>query len=52
MAINFQEYEAKGVALINKLEGIRPGQPLFVMEFWTGWFDHWGEIHHTWSIKG
>jgi beta-galactosidase len=22
-------------------------QPLMCMEFWNGWFDHWGEIHHT-----
>eukprot|EP00727_Mastigamoeba_balamuthi_P007073 m51a1_g2987 putative beta-galactosidase (648) ;mRNA; r:736398-739068 len=21
--------------------------PLFVAEFWDGWFDHWGERHHT-----
>ncbi|GAA2631962.1 beta-galactosidase family protein [Actinomadura fulvescens] len=21
--------------------------PAFCMEFWNGWFDHWGEEHHT-----
>ncbi|SFS13870.1 beta-galactosidase [Microbacterium sp. cf046] len=21
--------------------------PLMCMEFWCGWFDHWGETHHT-----
>ena len=21
--------------------------PLMCMEFWNGWFDHWGEEHHT-----
>lgn len=21
--------------------------PLFCMEYWNGWFDHWGEPHHT-----
>ena len=21
--------------------------PLMVMEFWTGWFDHWGRVHET-----
>jgi beta-galactosidase len=25
----------------------RPGTPDFCMEFWDGWFDHWGEKHHT-----
>lgn len=23
-----------------------PGGPLMCMEFWNGWFDHWGEPHH------
>ena len=25
----------------------RPQDPPFCMEFWNGWFDHWGEKHHT-----
>jgi beta-galactosidase len=24
-----------------------PDQPYMCMEFWNGWFDHWGEQHHT-----
>jgi beta-galactosidase len=24
-----------------------PDQPLMCMEFWNGWFDHWGESHHS-----
>lgn len=24
----------------------RPGEPFFTVEFWNGWFDHWGEDHH------
>ena len=30
----------------------RPDDPPFCMEFWNGWFDHWGTAHHTghWSI--
>lgn len=24
-----------------------PGQPQMCMEFWNGWFDHWGEEHHA-----
>jgi beta-galactosidase len=29
------------------LRQVMPTGPLFVSEFWTGWFDHWGEQHHT-----
>ncbi|WP_285725664.1 glycoside hydrolase family 35 protein [Psychromicrobium xiongbiense] len=25
----------------------RPGEPFIAAEFWNGWFDHWGEEHHT-----
>ena len=25
----------------------RPENPDFCMEFWNGWFDHWGEEHHV-----
>lgn len=25
----------------------RPGDPLMCMEFWCGWFDHWGHEHVT-----
>ena len=29
-----------------KLREYQPDGPLMVMEFWSGWFDHWGEPHH------
>ena len=29
-----------------KLREYQPEGPLMVMEFWSGWFDHWGEEHH------
>lgn len=25
----------------------QPTGPMMCMEFWCGWFDHWGEKHHT-----
>ncbi|MGN9842674.1 glycoside hydrolase family 35 protein [Nonomuraea sp. H19] len=25
----------------------RPDEPFVVAEFWSGWFDHWGERHHV-----
>lgn len=43
-AINFA-YDAP--QKIQKLREYKPGGPLFVSEFWSGWFDHWGEEHHT-----
>lgn len=30
-----------------KLREHQPTGPLMCMEFWNGWFDHWGEPHHT-----
>ena len=30
-----------------KLEKLRPGGPFMNGEYWAGWFDHWGEKHHT-----
>lgn len=29
------------------LQLLQPGRPIMAMEFWTGWFDHWSEKHHT-----
>lgn len=33
--------------MIKKLLSIQPDKPVFVTELWDGWFDHWGEKHHT-----
>lgn len=30
-----------------KLRDYQPDGPLACMEFWNGWFDHWGEEHHA-----
>lgn len=32
---------------LNLLQTYQPGKPVMVMEYWTGWFDHWTEEHHT-----
>lgn len=34
-----QKFEA-----LKKLNGDKPSM---AMEFWTGWYDHWGDDHHT-----
>ena len=35
---------------LQKLHLFQPGKPLMVAEFWAGWFDHWGEKHHTMPV--
>ncbi|MFC5401386.1 glycoside hydrolase family 35 protein [Cohnella soli] len=30
-----------------KLREYQSDKPFMCMEFWNGWFDHWGEQHHT-----
>jgi len=34
-------------AHFEQLRRYQPEGPLTCMEFWNGWFDHWGEAHHT-----
>jgi beta-galactosidase len=43
--INFGPGDAqKGFATLHRL---RPDGPFMTGEYWAGWFDHWGERHHT-----
>ena len=42
--VNFGSRSAEAFAQSRKY---RPEGPDFCMEFWNGWFDHWGEEHHT-----
>lgn len=43
--INFGVGGAKhGFDVLHKL---RPQGPFMTGEYWAGWFDHWGEHHHT-----
>ena len=30
---------------------MRPEGPDFCMEFWNGWFDHWGEAHQSRNVQ-
>jgi len=47
MTANFQEKD-HGFIMFEYLKNVKqPKMPLMVMEFWTGWFDHWGEKHHV-----
>ncbi|XP_065170511.1 beta-galactosidase-1-like protein 2 [Atheta coriaria] len=35
---------------LNIAQSYQPGKPSMVMEYWSGWFDHWTEQHHTTDI--
>lgn len=41
---NFGSRAAKNFENLRKFQ---PEGPLMCAEFWNGWFDHWGEKHHT-----
>ncbi|HTT19083.1 MAG TPA: beta-galactosidase [Candidatus Sulfotelmatobacter sp.] len=44
-AVNFGPGNAKSE--FEKLQKFRPSRPMFNSEYWDGWFDHWGEHHHS-----
>lgn len=33
------------------LRKFQPEGPLMCTEFWNGWFDHWGETHHSRDVE-
>ncbi|XP_063292576.1 beta-galactosidase-1-like protein 2 [Pelobates fuscus] len=45
--INFQKIEP---ILFSYLDSIQNNKPVLVMEYWTGWFDHWGGDHHVFDV--
>jgi len=47
--INFGSGEARNE--FPKLDKLRPSGPRMNGEYWDGWFDHWGDAHHTTSAK-
>lgn len=41
--VNFGSRSAEAFAVLKRFQ---PAGPAMCMEFWNGWFDHWGEPHH------
>lgn len=39
-------FGSHAIDAFSKLKEYEPDQPAMCMEFWNGWFDHWGEPHH------
>ena len=46
--INFGTGDAKNS--FATLKNLRPEGPFMSGEYWAGWFDHWGEHHHTTDV--
>ena len=44
-------FGSKVKGAFNDLELFNRNEPKMVMEFWCGWFDHWGEKHHKKNPK-
>lgn len=42
--VNFGSHQQEAFELLDR---IRSGTPGMCTEFWNGWFDHYGEQHHT-----
>ena len=42
LTVNFQKDPQEE---LRKLMNVQPDKPMMVMEFWPGWFDHWGYEH-------
>ncbi len=40
-------FGSKAADAFEELEKFQPGKPRMCCEFWNGWFDHWGEKHHS-----
>ncbi|KAG5864889.1 hypothetical protein JTB14_031307 [Gonioctena quinquepunctata] len=45
---NFQNNATNELTLLRQFQ---PQKPLMVMEYWTGWYDHWTEKHHIRSAN-
>nr|XP_020456096.1 beta-galactosidase-1-like protein 2 [Monopterus albus] len=46
--INFQKLNLDD---IKYLDEIQPQKPKMVMEYWSGWFDLWGNLHHVYTAE-
>ncbi|XP_018603858.2 beta-galactosidase-1-like protein 2 isoform X1 [Scleropages formosus] len=42
--INLQKIHPE---VLRQLEAAQPDRPMMVMEYWSGWFDVWGGLHHV-----
>ena len=45
-ALGTVNFGSRALQVLEMAERELPDQPQMCMEFWNGWFDHWGEEHH------
>ncbi|ATG50193.1 beta-galactosidase [Brachybacterium vulturis] len=45
-ALGTVNFGSRTLEVLAMAERELPAQPQMCMEFWNGWFDHWGEQHH------
>ena len=45
-ALGTVNFGSRTVQVLEMARRELPDQPQMCMEFWNGWFDHWGEQHH------
>lgn len=45
---NFKKHATMELNIMDKYQ---PGKPSMVMEYWSGWYDHWLAQHHTTDVK-
>ncbi|XP_071327801.1 beta-galactosidase-1-like protein 2 [Trachinotus anak] len=46
--VNFQKLKPNDVEYLDE---IQPQKPKMVMEYWSGWFDLWGNLHHVYAAE-
>ncbi|CAG2166179.1 unnamed protein product, partial [Oppiella nova] len=45
-------FQSDSLNLLTKLRAAQPNKPLYVSEFWPGWYDQWGDDkHHTYDVN-
>lgn len=45
--LKVMNFGSRAKALLKKLDAFQKDMPYMCGEFWDGWFDHWGDKHHT-----
>ncbi|KAM8852959.1 beta-galactosidase-1-like protein 2 isoform 2-T4 [Synchiropus picturatus] len=46
--LNFQKLDLGDIEYLDELH---PQKPKMVTEYWTGWFDLWGDLHHVYPAE-
>ena len=51
LVLQTSNFKGNAEESLGMLELLQPDRPKMVMEFWTGWFDHWlADVHQDWNV--